>query len=222
MSWDEVAKEMEGVISMMDEDIDDAEEEDEEEKEDKDGSDGEKEEKCDEVERGDETNAGLQSLLLSEILQFRTSQLRRVKMGDEGEEDEGVLKNILESKSLVQNLEEETLTDISHFTTDSSKEAGTGVLVSNQVSHFLGSFYPINNIMLLKSNLCIQTSMPLIVSTSPDINRSGILRCSLKPEHKFLKKTLQFHTRKQSKHLKDCLIPSPSHIISTTRSLSSQ
>ena len=72
MSWEEVAKEMEGVegvISMMEEAI----EEDEEGK--KDDNDGEQDDSVKEEERG------LQSLLLSEILQFRTSQLRRVKVG---------------------------------------------------------------------------------------------------------------------------------------------
>ena len=113
-----MAKEMEGVegvISMMEEAI----EEDEEGK--KDDNDGEQDDSVKEEERG------LQSLLLSEILQFRTSQLRRVKVGEEREENE------------------ETLTDISPFTSDSGNEAGSGVMVSNQVSQcfFLQTIKPV-------------------------------------------------------------------------------
>ena len=121
-----MAKEMEGVegvISMMEEAI----EEDEEGK--KDDNDGEQDDK--------EEERGLQSLLLSEILQFRTSQLRRVKVGEEKVGEERVVKvgegRVVES--------EETLTDISPFTTDS----GSGVMVSNQVSQcFKGIFQTIN------------------------------------------------------------------------------
>ena len=128
MSWEEVAKEMEGVegvISMMEEAI----EEDEEGK--KDDNDGEQDDSVKEEERG------LQSLLLSEILQFRTSQLRRVKVGEEKVGEERVVKvgegRVVES--------EETLTDISPFTTDS----GSGFMVSNQVSQcFEGIFQTIN------------------------------------------------------------------------------
>ena len=108
---------VEGVISMMEEDI----EEDEEGKK-KDDNDGEQDDSVKEEERG------LQSLLLSEILQFRTSQLRRVRVGGE---------SMLESESVVESESvenEETLNDISLFTTDSGNEAGYGVMVSNQVS----------------------------------------------------------------------------------------
>ena len=119
MSWEEVAKEMEGVeglISMMDEE----EEEEEARVEDE----GDKEHRnqgkdnCDEDDRTVEVNAGLQSLLLSEILQFRTSQLRRVK-AERREEKE----------------EDGTVTDISLFTLDSGKEARSDILVSNQANH---------------------------------------------------------------------------------------
>ena len=138
MSWEEVAKEMEGVeglISMMDE-----EEEEEEEEEARVEDEGDKEHRnqgkdnCDEDDRTVEVNAGLQSLLLSEILQFRTSQLRRVK--DERREEKE---------------EDGTVTDISLFTLDSGKEARSDILVSNQANHqvkssptncwFLGSVF---------------------------------------------------------------------------------
>ena len=121
MSWEEVAKEMEGVeglISMMDE------EEEEEEEEARVEDEGDKEHRnqgkdnCDEDDRTVEVNAGLQSLLLSEILQFRTSQLRRVK-AERREEKE----------------EDGTVTDISLFTLDSGKEARSDILVSNQANH---------------------------------------------------------------------------------------
>ena len=123
MSWEEVAKEMEGVeglISMMDEE----EEEEEEEEEARVEDEGDKEHRnqgkdnCDEDDRTVEVNAGLQSLLLSEILQFRTSQLRRVK-AERREEKE----------------EDGTVTDISLFTLDSGKEARSDILVSNQANH---------------------------------------------------------------------------------------
>ena len=121
MSWEEVAKEMEGVeglISMMDE------EEEEEEEDARVEDEGDKEHRnqgkdnCDEDDRTVEVNAGLQSLLLSEILQFRTSQLRRVK--DERREEKE---------------EDGTVTDISLFTLDSGKEARSDILVSNQANH---------------------------------------------------------------------------------------
>ena len=161
---------VEGVISMMDEDIE-ADEEGE-----KDGREGEKEDDNveEEEERGGVSNAGLQSLLFSEILQFRTSQLRRVRVGGE---------SMLESESVVESESvenEETLNDISLFTTDSGNEAGYGIVVSNQVSQKNLLLSIISNLVepiFLPKNLYTQTSMPLIVSTSPDINRSGILRC---------------------------------------------
>ena len=162
---------VEGVISMMDEDIE-ADEEGE-----KDGREGEKEDDNveEEEERGGVSNAGLQSLLFSEILQFRTSQLRRVRVGGE---------SMLESESVVESESvenEETLNDISLFTTDSGNEAGYGIVVSNQVSQkkilLLSIISNLVDPIVLPKNLCSQTSMPLIVSTSPDINRSGILRC---------------------------------------------
>ena len=118
---------VEGVISMMD---------DEEAEKEEDEHGGEKEGK--EERGGEEANVGLQSLLLSEILQFRTSQLRRVKVGEEGGgeskntvESESVVKSKSESKSLVEN--DSTLTDISLFTTDSGNEAGVGFMISDQV-----------------------------------------------------------------------------------------
>ena len=119
MSWEEVAKEMEGVeglISMMDEEEEeeDARVEDEGDKEHR----NQGKDNCDEDDRTVEVNAGLQSLLLSEILQFRTSQLRRVK--DERREEKE---------------EDGTVTDISLFTLDSGKEARSDILVSNQANH---------------------------------------------------------------------------------------
>lgn len=119
MSWEEVAKEMEGVeglISMMDEEEEeeDARVEDEGDKEHR----NQGKDNCDEDDRTVEVNAGLQSLLLSEILQFRTSQLRRVK-AERREEKE----------------EDGTVTDISLFTLDSGKEARSDILVSNQANH---------------------------------------------------------------------------------------
>ena len=135
MSWEEVAKEMEGVeglISMMDEEEEeeDARVEDEGDKEHR----NQGKDNCDEDDRTVEVNAGLQSLLLSEILQFRTSQLRRVK--DERREEKE---------------EDGTVTDISLFTLDSGKEARSDILVSNQANHqvkssltncrFLGSVF---------------------------------------------------------------------------------
>ena len=119
MSWEEVAKEMEGVeglISMMDEEEEeeDARVEDEGDKEHR----NQGKDNCDEDDRTVEVNAGLQSLLLSEILQFRTSQLRRVK-DERREEKEG----------------DGTVTDISLFTLDSGKEARSDILVSNQANH---------------------------------------------------------------------------------------
>ena len=135
MSWEEVAKEMEGVeglISMMDEEEEeeDARVEDEGDKEHR----NQGKDNCDEDDRTVEVNAGLQSLLLSEILQFRTSQLRRVK-AERREEKE----------------EDGTVTDISLFTLDSGKEARSDILVSNQANHqvkssltncrFLGSVF---------------------------------------------------------------------------------
>ena len=135
MSWEEVAKEMEGVeglISMMDEEEEeeDARVEDEGDKEHR----NQGKDNCDEDDRTVEVNAGLQSLLLCEILQFRTSQLRRVK--DERREEKE---------------EDGTVTDISLFTLDSGKEARSDILVSNQANHqvkssptncwFLGSVF---------------------------------------------------------------------------------
>ena len=119
MSWEEVAKEMEGVeglISMMDEEEEeeDARVEDEGDKEHR----NQGKDNCDEDDRTVEVNAGLQSLLLCEILQFRTSQLRRVK--DERREEKE---------------EDGTVTDISLFTLDSGKEARSDILVSNQANH---------------------------------------------------------------------------------------
>ena len=119
MSWEEVAKEMEGgegLISMMDEEEEeeDARVEDEGDKEHR----NQGKDNCDEDDRTVEVNAGLQSLLLSEILQFRTSQLRRVK--DERREEKE---------------EDGTVTDISLFTLDSGKEARSDILVSNQANH---------------------------------------------------------------------------------------
>ena len=114
-----MAKEMEGVeglISMMDEEEEeeDARVEDEGDKEHR----NQGKDNCDEDDRTVEVNAGLQSLLLSEILQFRTSQLRRVK--DERREEKE---------------EDGTVTDISLFTLDSGKEARSDILVSNQANH---------------------------------------------------------------------------------------
>ena len=114
-----MAKEMEGVeglISMMDEEEEeeDARVEDEGDKEHR----NQGKDNCDEDDRTVEVNAGLQSLLLSEILQFRTSQLRRVK-AERREEKE----------------EDGTVTDISLFTLDSGKEARSDILVSNQANH---------------------------------------------------------------------------------------
>ena len=152
MSWEEVAKEMkgmEGVISMMDKEVD-ADEEGEDDndnkgKKDEDGNDNKEEEeeddktdkKCDEDDRGAKAtnNTGLQSLLLSEILQFRTSRLRSVKMGDE---KDGGGQSLMESESFVENLDDKegTLTDISLFTSDSGQEARSDNMISIQVSHF--------------------------------------------------------------------------------------
>ena len=114
-----MAKEMEGVeglISMMDEEEEeeDARVEDEGDKEHR----NQGKDNCDEDDRTVEVNAGLQSLLLCEILQFRTSQLRRVK-AERREEKE----------------EDGTVTDISLFTLDSGKEARSDILVSNQANH---------------------------------------------------------------------------------------
>ena len=142
-------KGMEGVISMMDKEVD-ADEEGEDDndnkgKKDEDGNDNKEEEeeddktdkKCDEDDRGAKAtnNTGLQSLLLSEILQFRTSRLRSVKMGDE---KDGGGQSLMESESFVENLDDKegTLTDISLFTTDSGKEARSDNMISIQVSHF--------------------------------------------------------------------------------------
>ena len=139
MSWEEVAKEMEGmegVISMMDEEGEDGN--DNKEEEDKDGNDEEEEKNCDQDERGaGGNNPGLQSLLLSEILQFHTSRLRSVKRGVEKDGEQ----SLMESEILVENLDDKedkegTLTDISLFTTDSGRYARSGDIISNQVSSF--------------------------------------------------------------------------------------
>ena len=131
-------KGMEGVISMMDKEVD-ADGEGEDGKNDNKGKkdeDDKTDKKCDEDDRGaGANNTGLQSLLLSEILQFRTSRLRSVKMGDE---KDGGGQSLMESESLVENLDDKegTLTDISLFTTDSGKEAGSDNMISTQVRHF--------------------------------------------------------------------------------------
>ena len=142
MSWEEVAKEMEGVegvISMMDEEDLEGEEVKEEEQ-------GKEKNEHDTAER----NAGLQSLLLSEILQFRSSQLRKVHKED-GETQNQERRRYLEeaSETMEEKEEDGTLTDISLFTMDSGKEPKSGVQAS---------------------------IMPVLVSASPDFSRSGILR----------------------------------------------
>ena len=129
---------MEGVISMMDEEGEDGN--DNKGEEDKD--DREEEKNCDEDDRGaGANNPGLQSLLLSEILQFHTSRLRSVKMGDEKDGEQ----SLMESEILVENLDnkedkEGTLTEISLFTTNSGRDARPGDIISNQVSNFLRYF----------------------------------------------------------------------------------
>ena len=141
MSWEEVAKEMkgmEGVISMMDKEVDaDEEGEDDNDNRGKKDEDDKTDKKCDEDDggAGATNNTGLQSLLLSEILQFRTSRLRSVKMGDE---KDGGGQSLMESESLVENLDDKegTLTDISLFTSDSGKEARSDNMISIQVTHF--------------------------------------------------------------------------------------
>ena len=130
---------MEGVISMMDDEGEDGN--DNKGEEDKDGNDEEEEKNCDEEERGaGANNPGLQSLLLSEILQFHTGRLRSVKRGDEKAGEQ----SLMESEILVENLDDKedkedkegTLTDISLFTTDSGRDARSGDIISNQVSSF--------------------------------------------------------------------------------------
>ena len=124
---------MEGVISMMDE----------EGEEDKDDNDREEEKNCDEDDRGaSANNPGLQSLLLSEILQFHTSRLRSVKMGDEKDGEQ----SLMESEILVENVDDKedkegTLTDISLFTTNSGRDARSGDIISNQVSSIAEVFF---------------------------------------------------------------------------------
>ena len=130
MSWEEVAKEMEGVeglISMMDEEEEeeDARVEDEGDKEHR----NQGKDNCDEDDRTVEVNAGLQSLLLSEILQFRTSQLRRVK----DEKGQSMKDGSAERREEKEG--DGTATDISLFTLDSGKEARSDILVSNQANH---------------------------------------------------------------------------------------
>ena len=131
---------MEGVISMMDEEGEDGN--DNKGEEDKDENGREEEKNCDEDDRGaSANNPGLQSLLLSEILQFHTSRLRSVKMGDEKDGEQ----SLMESEILVENLDDKedkedkegTLTDISLFTTNSGRDARSGDIISNQVSNFL-------------------------------------------------------------------------------------
>ena len=129
---------MEGVISMMEEEGEDGN--DNKGEEDKDGR--EEEKNCDEDDRGaSANNPGLQSLLLSEILQFHTSRLRSVKRGDEKDGEQ----SLMESEILVKNLDDKkdkegTLTDISLFTTNSGRDARSGDIISNQVSNFLRYF----------------------------------------------------------------------------------
>ena len=124
---------MEGVISMMDE----------EGEEDKDDNDREEEKNCDEDDRGaSANNPGLQSLLLSEILQFHTSRLRSVKMGDEKDGEQ----SLMESEILVENVDDKedkegTLTDISLFTTNSGRDARSGDIISNQMSSIAEVFF---------------------------------------------------------------------------------
>ena len=142
MSWEEVAKEMEGVegvISMMEEE----DLEDEEVMEEEQGKENNKHD-------SDERNAGLQSLLLSEILQFRSSQLRKVHKEDGETQNQERRRNMEEASGTMEEKEEDgTLTDISLFAMDSGKEPKSGVQAS---------------------------IMPVLVSTSPDFSRSGILR----------------------------------------------
>ena len=148
MSWEEVAKEMEGVegvISMMDEENLEGEEVKDEEQD-----------KENNKHDSDERNAGLQSLLLSEILQFRSSQLRKVHKEDgdplpsrETQDQERRRKLEEASEKMEEKEEDGTLTDISLFTMDSGKEPKSGVQAS---------------------------IMPVLVSASPDFSRSGILR----------------------------------------------
>ena len=131
---------MEGVISMMDKEVDaDGEGEDgENDNKGKKDEDDKTDKKCDEDDggAGATNNTGLQSLLLSEILQFRTSRLRCVKMGDE---KDGGGQSLMESESFVENLDDKegTLTDISLFTTDSGQEARSDNMISIQVTNFV-------------------------------------------------------------------------------------
>ena len=130
---------MEGVISMMEEEGEDGN--DNKGEEDKDGR--EEEKNCDEDDRGaSANNPGLQSLLLSEILQFHTSRLRSVKKGDEKDGEQ----SLMESEILVKNLDDKedkegTLTEISLFTTNSGRDARSGDIISNQVRYFSISQY---------------------------------------------------------------------------------
>ena len=116
---------------------------DEEGEEDKDDNDREEEKNCDEDDRGaSANNPGLQSLLLSEILQFHTSRLRSVKMGDEKDGEQ----SLMESEILVENVDDKedkegTLTDISLFTTNSGRDARSGDIISNQVSSIAEVFF---------------------------------------------------------------------------------